>query len=734
MSLSMDQSSVFNTQTSQTGTSQTKKRKYSQRAKHSIAQFFGVSEEDEKNAARWEKRRVRIASSIGRGLKGDVLQQDMTDGMTTITDPLARPSRQISRISSLTAYSDRGGFGRRDNRKVSVLKMSVKAITAFSGGRRDLRSKRSIKGQSFPAGSVGQTPEPRSMDDAFSLVDDVFYDERPTTPETRAEPELTGGPSAPGWRRRPPQPLPSTPGEPLDMPDFGLSKIKEKVVQTAMKRDKRQVGIGILGRLMKRRLKSNVMTKEVKVQLDNMDDHRPYFTYWVTFVQIVVFIVSLAVYGIAPIGISTTVKAANVRMPNLALQMEHHVERDNLWIGPRQADLIHLGAKYSPCMRVDINLNTAIGYDKKEESESACCIRNDGSGCVQSVKAGCSEVLSDWLKWTKDSPGPSGRTSGSVCGQDPRYCIKPSSTSPFEWPQDITDWPVCIDTAKPNQSVASQKDKHMSCDILGRPCCFGIQGECIITTREHCDLKRGFFHDEASLCSQVNCFEEICGMIPFANPKNPDQFYRLWTSLFLHGGLVHLVITILFQMWIMRDLEKLMGAIRTTIIYIGSGVAGNLASCTFIPYQVEAGPSGAQFGIAACLLVEVLQSYQMYKHPRLALLKLCLPLLCFFILGLLPWFDNWAHIFGFIFGFLLAFALMPYITFGHFDRRRKIITILVCLGASIGMFTLLVIIFYVAPLTDCNWCIYLNCIPFTADFCENMAVELKKNATYSAYI
>lgn len=46
----------------------------------------------------------------------------------------------------------------------------------------------------------------------------------------RAHHELVGGPSAPGWRRRPPQPLPSTPGgEPLDAPDFGLSKIKDKV-------------------------------------------------------------------------------------------------------------------------------------------------------------------------------------------------------------------------------------------------------------------------------------------------------------------------------------------------------------------------------------------------------------------------------------------------------------------------------------------------------------------------
>ena len=32
--------------------------------------------------------------------------------------------------------------------------------------------------------------------------------------------------------------------------------------------------------------------------------------------------------------------------------------------------------------------------------------------------------------------------------------------------------------------------------------------------------------------------KQICGMIPFAQDEYPDQFYRLWTSLFLHGGLV----------------------------------------------------------------------------------------------------------------------------------------------------------------------------------------------------
>jgi hypothetical protein len=77
----------------------------------------------------------------------------------------------------------------------------------------------------------------------------------------------------------------------------------------------------------------------------------------------------------------------------------------------------------------------------------------------------------------------------------------------------------------------------MSCQVTGRPCCHGIQGECFITTKDHCNLMRGKFFPDAFLCAQTNCMKEVCGMLPFANNKNtPDQFYRLWTSLFLHGG------------------------------------------------------------------------------------------------------------------------------------------------------------------------------------------------------
>lgn len=58
--------------------------------------------------------------------------------------------------------------------------------------------------------------------------------------------------------------------------------------------------------------------------------------------------------------------------------------------GPRAGDLIHLGAKFAPCMRVDNKIKKEIDKIQAKERETACCIRNDDSGCVQSSQADCS--------------------------------------------------------------------------------------------------------------------------------------------------------------------------------------------------------------------------------------------------------------------------------------------------------------------------------------------------------
>lgn len=60
---------------------------------------------------------------------------------------------------------------------------------------------------------------------------------------------------------------------------------------------------------------------------------------------------------------------------------------------------------------------------------------------------------------------------------------------------------ICYE--KGNVTKQKSEDRHMTCDIVGRPCCVGIHGQCIITTPEHCKFVNGFFHPEAALCSQV---------------------------------------------------------------------------------------------------------------------------------------------------------------------------------------------------------------------------------------
>lgn len=54
----------------------------------------------------------------------------------------------------------------------------------------------------------------------------------------------------------------------------------------------------------------------------------------------------------------------------------------------------------------------------------------------------------------------------------------------------------------------------------------------------------------------------------------------------LHS-LLHLAITIFFQMVFMRDLENYIGWKRMAFIYFISGMGGNLASAIFVPFNVS---------------------------------------------------------------------------------------------------------------------------------------------------
>ncbi|XP_060950915.1 inactive rhomboid protein 1 isoform X1 [Limanda limanda] len=487
-------------------------------------------------------------------------------------------------------------------------------------------------------------------------------------------------------------------------------------VKKLFAREKRPYGLGMVGRLTNRTYRKRI-DSFIKRQIEDMDDHRPFFTYWITFVHLLITILAVTIYGIAPVGVSQHETIDSVLRNKGVYESVKFVQQENFWVGPSSEALIHLGAKFSPCMRRDEEIQILMQEKRASERESGCCVRNDRSGCLQTLQEDCTSTLAVWVKWPQHPSAPylkgELRQHGAVCHQDPRICLEPASVSPHEWPDDITKWPVCTRYNSGNHTNLP----HIDCTITGRPCCIGTKGRCEITSREYCDFMHGYFHGEATLCSQVACMDDVCGLLPFLNPEIPDQFSRLWLSLFLHAGILHCLVSVLFQMTVLRDIEKLAGWLRISIIYMLSGITGNLASAIFLPYRAEVGPAGSQFGILACLFVELFQSWQILERPWWAFAKLVAISVFFFSFGLLPWIDNFAHICGFISGFFLSFAFLPYISFGPSDMYRKRVQICIFLLVFFALLAALAVLFYVYPV-KCDWCEYLTCIPITNKFCD----------------
>uniref|UniRef100_A0A1A7Y935 Inactive rhomboid protein n=1 Tax=Iconisemion striatum TaxID=60296 RepID=A0A1A7Y935_9TELE len=737
----------------------------SQSIRRNTAQWFGVGEDCETKQQLWHRKSLRHCSQRYGKLKAQYREPDTatsldlnpespaTHRLPKIVDPLARgrafrcPDEVDSRsprtpyttqgvpvtpgVTSLSSFtSQRSGYTRLPRRKrESVARMSIRAASNLLRGRSGLagsQTARSFPRRSFVRPSWMDEDTVDSADTSASLIinkDDVPYEMYSMADDVFESPPMSASfvPTEQLDQRFPSlKDVSRAPKTPTSVPEKihprRGRRIASRVKHFAFDRQRRQYGMGVVGKWLNRQYRHS-LSSNIQKQLDDFHSHRPYFTYWITFVHVVITLLACCTYGFAPVGFSQNSRTELVLRNKGIYESVKFIQQENFWIGPSSEDLIHLGAKFSPCIRQDQQIISLIQKAKHLEKDSGCCIQNDNSGCVQTLRSDCSETLATFLKWDNEYVDMK-RSSGSVCHQDPRVCEEPASAEPHVWPDNITQWPICTSPKKWNLTGY----RHMDCDIKGRPCCIGTKGRCEITTREYCSFMHGYFHEEATLCSQVHCLDEVCGLLPFLNPEIPDQVYRLWLSLFLHAGLLHCVVSVVFQMTILRDLEKLAGWVRISIIYIFSGITGNLASALFLPYRAEVGPAGSQFGLLACLFVELFQGWQMLENPWKAFLKLLGIVLFLFMCGLLPWIDNIAHIFGFLSGLLLSFAFLPYVTFGTFDKYRKRILIAVSLLAYVGLFSSLIVWFYVYHI-NLYWLEHFTCLPFTSKFCEKYDID-----------
>ncbi len=139
------------------------------------------------------------------------------------------------------------------------------------------------------------------------------------------------------------------------------------------------------------------------------------------------------------------------------------------------------------------------------------------------------------------------------------------------------------------------------------------------------------------------------------------QSWRLFTAMFIHFGLLHLA----FNGWALyifgREVEAFYGSPRYALIYLVSGLFGNVVSYVWgAPNVWSGGASGAIFGlVGADVAFFLLNRKALGRVSQRQLVNLGILVAINLVIGLAPGIDYLAHLGGLAAGFVLGLGLSP---------------------------------------------------------------------------
>jgi rhomboid protease GluP len=152
------------------------------------------------------------------------------------------------------------------------------------------------------------------------------------------------------------------------------------------------------------------------------------------------------------------------------------------------------------------------------------------------------------------------------------------------------------------------------------------------------------------------------GAVTDAGANGPEvregEYWRLVTSMFLHGDLLHLALNgfALYQLGAL--FETWLGSSRLLVTYFVTGIAGSIASLLLMN-RPSVGASGAIFGLLGALIAFLLRRREMLTPEAKSLLSQLVgwAAINVFLGFSVPRIDNAAHLGGCAAGFLLGLIL-----------------------------------------------------------------------------
>ena len=137
------------------------------------------------------------------------------------------------------------------------------------------------------------------------------------------------------------------------------------------------------------------------------------------------------------------------------------------------------------------------------------------------------------------------------------------------------------------------------------------------------------------------------------------EIYRLFSPIFLHGGILHILGNMLFLVFIGAPLEQKWGWQFFGLLFFLSGIGASLFATAIHPNGISVGASGALFGLLGGSLADLLVHWstldpQMRKMQLIQ--QVILILIWMFISFGSKYIDGWAHLGGLLYGFVIGCA------------------------------------------------------------------------------